>query len=166
MSIDTKTDVPPLATAPKRSGSGGSRKWLWGGLGCLGLLLILCVGGVVAAFLVGQDITSNNPAVLQAEQTILSSDSISNALGSPVTVSTPIPTGNRAAGEKIVVIFTADVVGSEKTGVAVIEVQGVPLNNDSWEVVSIKVTGPDGENVPVDELVLDINLEEGETVEQ
>lgn len=159
MSFDPNPNSPPMGhAAPKKS---GSLKWILGGVGCFTLLIVLCVGGFGYVAWMGAQMLMNNPAFNEAVATVETSESVNDALGSPVTVGPPgenIQTSQN--GQKVTLTYTVDVTGSEKSGEATIVVSGTFMQDD-WVVDEITVAGPDGEDIPVDGSGLSIDIEEG-----
>jgi len=162
MSYDPNS--PPMGHLPPQK-SGGKLKWILGGLGCFGLLTVLCVGGTVWwLYSLGEGLILNNPAKNQAIATIEQSESIADEFGNPVSVVITAPPETQQKGQgELVLIFNGDVTGSEKSGTASIVVKVAnPLDADSSTVESITVKDAEGNEIPVEKLDLGIDLEEGE----
>ena len=155
MSFDPNQNAP-LGHAPPNSGS--KKKWIIGGLGCFGLLTILCIGGIVGAYIWGTGIVQNE-GYEQARTTIEMDDDVGNAVGRPVKVGTFNPQDFQQAqsGNEIEYTYGLTVDGSEKSGRAEVVVSGNPMSGE-WEVDSIEVD-VDGEVIQVGEMELDINIE-------
>jgi len=154
MSFDpSQTASAPIAnaTTPKKS---GAKKWIFGGLGCFGLLTLACVVGFYFAF----QMLGSNPGYLEALATIESSPEVGEAAGNPVEVGTftnvaNISTENRPIG----FAYDVPVSGPNGTGTAHIEVSQDPASNE-WSVDKLEVE-INGENVPLDGGGLEINIE-------
>ncbi len=159
MSYDPNT--PPMGAVPPQK-SGGSLKWILGGLGCFGLLTVLCIGGLGYWFYSFSQSLLNNPAKTQAISSIEQSDSIAEAFGPPILVKETKPPQTGTDEQEMLLTYSVDVIGSEKSGTATIKVRGNPLDADSFSVESIIVKGPDGEEIPIKKLDLDIQIDEGE----
>ena len=136
-------------------------KWIIGGIGCFGLLVLLCVGGLVGVGFWGMGVVANK-AYEEARTSITNSEAVGNVVGQPVEVGTynPQKLGQSPGGDGTVeYTYEIPVAGSQKSGTAIVVVSGNPLDGDSWEVVSIEVD-VDGEKIPVGELDLDIDIDE------
>ncbi len=156
MSFDPNQNAP-MGHAPPSS-SGSKKKWIFAGLGCFGLLTVLCVGGLIAVSYWGMGVVMNS-AYEEARVTIENDEAVGNAVGRPVKVGTF--DGNdfkqNPQGQVIEYTYGLTVEGSEKSGRAEVVVSGNPIADD-WKVDSIEVT-VDGEKIPVGELELDVNIE-------
>ncbi len=147
--------MPPMGHVPPKKS--GAKKWIIGGLGCFGLLTLLCIGGVVAATFWGMGLVKNE-GYEQARVSISESAEVSDAVGTPVSVGDFTGLQQSVAGEQITYTYTLPVNGSEKSGTAEVVVTGHPVNG-VWKVDSIEVD-VDGEKIPVGNVDLDINIEE------
>jgi len=139
---------------PKKS---GSMKWILGGLGCFGLLTLLCVGGIVGLGFWGMGMIKNE-AYQEARVAISESAEVTEAVGAPVSVSEMEGFQQKADGEHVEYTYQIPVGGSEKSGTAEVVVSGHPING-GWKVESIEVD-VDGEIIPVGKLDLEVNIEE------
>ena len=126
---------PPMGHAAPRKSS--KKWWILGGLGCFTLLL-LCFGGIGGIGYMGYQAAFNNPAYVQAVDTIESSPEVAEALGSPVVVGMPSKVDSNQEGEYISMDYTVDVTGSNGTGEAHISVKGKPMTED-WETNKLEV---------------------------
>ena len=131
-------------------------KWIIGGIGCFGLLVLLCVGGVVALGFWGMGMIKNE-AYEEAKVSISNSAEVAEAVGAPVTVSDFTGVSQTNAGDQITYIYEIPVQGSEKSGTAEVSVTGNPLQG-GWSVDSIEVD-VDGEKISVRELDLSDDID-------
>ena len=67
MSFDPNQNAPLGHAPPKKS---GALKWILGGLGCFGLISILCLGGIGYIGYQGVQMVTTNPAYLEARATL------------------------------------------------------------------------------------------------
>jgi len=127
--------------------------WIFGGLGCLGLIGLVCIGFVAAGVIFGGPaiaFINENTAEIEA------SPEVSDALGAPVTVGQPQTTRdpNNPSG----IIFHGTVTGSERNGTYVIEASmdtGKPVR----EAIYLEV---DGQTIDLDpESLFDIEIDDG-----
>ena len=157
MSFDPNQDMPPMGhVAPKKSG--GSLKWILGGLGCFGLLTICCFGAIgFGVFGIFQGMTAN-PAYLDARTTLENSQSLADVVGEPVTVGEPTgPPGQSQNGQRITFVYSVPVSGPDASGTATIKVEG-QLFTDDWNLEELTAE-VDGVDVPIEDNVLDIKIE-------
>ena len=145
MSFDPKDNMPAMGSVPPKKS--GALKWILGGLGCIGLLIALCIGGSVYMTYRGVQMVTSNPAYLEARATLESSEALGNAVGNPVTVGEPVNI-QTTQGERIGFTYQVPVSGPNGSGTAEISVNGKPFSED-WKLESLKVT-VDGEEVPLD----------------
>jgi hypothetical protein len=166
MSFDPNQNTPPMGhAAPKKS---GALKWILGGIGCFTLMIALCVGGLIYFGMQVNDIATNNAAYFKAVNSIESSSAVADVVGAPVVVERSAekpPQRIPAEAGKIGFKFDTVVKGSNKSGEAEIIVSGELMNSDNWQVDSIKVT-VDGEEIPVDEVSLDLDIDLGTETEE
>ena len=90
--------------------------FIFGGLGCLGLIGLVCIGFVVVGIIFGGPaiaFINENTAQIEA------SPEVADALGGPVTVSQPQTTRDPNNPEGM--IFRGTVAGTERNGTYVIE---------------------------------------------
>lgn len=155
MSFDPNQN-PPVGHATPKSGS--NKKWIFAGLGCFGLVTLLCIGGFVAMTFWAMG-TIKNEAYETARTTIETDDSVAQAVGPPVRVG-DFDGFNQAQKGQGVLEYSYDlpVEGSEKSGRAKVVVSGNPIEG-SWQVDSIEVE-VDGEKITVGELNLELDIEE------
>ena len=111
----------PVATnintlPPKKSG--GALKWILGGCGCLGLIALLCVGGLTyfAVSTAGQ--------VTQEARSFIEGSTVAQEyLGSPITINgEPVPTQTPGGG----LVFDFDVSGPKGSGTAKVKAKMNP----------------------------------------
>lgn len=155
MSFDPNQTAPVgHATTPKKS---GALKWILGGVGCFGLLGLLCLGGVGYMGYLGLQVINSNAGYLEARATIESSAAVGEATGNPVEVGSYTNVANQqGAGGEMSISYDVPVSGPNGTGSAHIEVSGVPYSED-WTVDVLEVE-VNGQKV-LDGGGLDINIE-------
>ena len=154
MSFDPNQNAPVGHAAPKKS---GALKWIIGGLGCFGLLTLLCVGGVVGLGFWGMGMIKNE-AYEEARTAISNSAEVSAAVGDPVNVGDFEGFQQATSGEQVTYTYQIPVNGSNKSGTAEVIVSGNPING-GWKIDSMEVE-VDGEKIPVGELDLEVDIEE------
>ena len=158
MSFDPNQNTPPMGHVPPKK-KGGALKWILGGLGCFGLLGLLCFGGMGYFGYSAFKQMTNNPAFLEGRATLESSPALGEVLGNPVTVGEFNPEGFRQTqqGERVTIEYDVDLSGPDGAGTATIVVKG-QLFTEDWNVESITAT-VNGEDVPLDGNGIDVNIE-------
>ena len=157
MSFDPNENMPPMGHVPPKK-SGGSLKWILGGLGCFGLLAICCIGGLAFLGYQGVQMVTSNPGYLEARATLESSDALGEVLGNPVTVGEPQGEIKPISkGERIGFGYTVPVSGPNGSGTATFEVEGKPFSED-WTVESMSVQ-VNGEEVQLEGSGIEVDIE-------
>ena len=117
MSIDNGpglgSDIPVGGISQPKS---NKKIWIFGGLGCLGLIGLICIGFIVAGVFVGKpmfEFMNDNQAFIE------SSDEVAEALGAPITATTPQPIQD--PNNPGALTFQGEVSGANGTGTYVIE---------------------------------------------
>ena len=105
----------PIAdiSRPKKS---SKKLWIFGGLGCLGLIGLVCIGMIVAGVLAGKpmfEFMNENVTFIE------SSTEVQNALGTPLTVTPAQPTPDPNNPQAL--IFRGNVSGPQGSGSYVVE---------------------------------------------
>ena len=141
----------PIADISKPKSS--KKLWLFGGLGCLGLIGLVCVGMIVAGVMAAKpmlDFMNENVAFIE------SSNDVSDALGSPVSVTPAQPQQDAANPQQL--IFRGNVSGPQGSGSYVIEAKmnGVtPVR----EAIYLEVNG---ERIDLDpDALTDLSIDDG-----
>lgn len=104
----------PIASASKPKSS--KKFWIFGGLGCLGLIGLVCIGFLGMAYYFGAPamaFINENMALIEA------SPKVSEALGPPVTLGPPQT--SQDPSKPTVIIFSGTASGSSGSGTYVIE---------------------------------------------
>lgn len=156
MSFDPNQNQPPMGHVPPKKS--GALKWILGGIGCFGLITVLCLGGVgYMSYRAYQDLTGNS-AYLEARATIESSAEIGEAVGNPVTVGEPTgPPQPIQNGERVTIVYDVPFSGPKGSGMAEIKVEG-QLMTDDWNLQSLSAE-VDGKEIPLGGGGLDVNIE-------
>ena len=115
MSLDNQYE--PVATSVNTmppNNSGGGRKWIWGGCGCLGLLTLMCIGGLIF-----YSFTTFTAVRQEARSFIEGSTVVQQELGSPITIDgeTMSQDGTRT------LVFEFNVTGPKGSGVATVNME-------------------------------------------
>ena len=157
MSFDPNQNTPPMGHVPPKKSS-GALKWILGGIGCFGLLTVLCIGGFAYVTYVSYQNMTTNSAYLEARITLENSEELAEAVGEPVTVGSFTGFNQGQNGQLVTVVYDVPVSGPDGSGVAKIEVEGSPFSKD-WELKSLSAE-VDGEDIPLDGSGgLEINIE-------
>ena len=158
MSTDPHQNAPVGHAAPAKKS--GALKWILGGLGCFGLLGLLCFGGVAYMGYQGVQMVTGNAAYLEARATLESSASLGDTFGNPITVGEPtdIQT-NQQGSDAMELVYQIPVSGPNGSGTAEVQVQGKPFAPGEWTLESLTVVDADGNAVPLDGGGLEVNIE-------
>lgn len=128
--------------------------WIFGGLGCFGVIGICCIGIItlVMLFVVRPMQEFQNENVTMAT----SSPEVEAILGSPVTAGTAVPE-NKGGGE---FTFRAKLTGPDGEGTLVFDAR---LIGTDWKRESIHLEH-DGEKTDLDpESIFDIDIDDGQS---
>jgi len=137
----------------------GNKLLIFGGLGC-GLLLLLCLGGMGAAYYFGngfaQDVVQEMASI---EGSLMNSEEVIAAVGSPVKVVPGKPTNSTTGGENLMILSgTVSGPDGEGTYEATFTVEGI----EGIDLQSLRVVA-DGKEFNVGtEDELDLGIELGE----
>ena len=118
MSLDNQYEPVANVNMPPTKKSGGALKWILGGCGCLGLMAVICFGGVIY-----YGITTAGQITQEARSFIEGSTVAQEYLGSPITINgepQPVQGGN---GE---LVFDFDVTGPKGSGTATVKAKMDP----------------------------------------
>ena len=123
------TDHGPIAdiSQPKKS---SKKLWIFGGLGCFGLIGLVCIGFIVAGIMAAKptlDFINENVVFIE------SSDKVAEALGSPVSATPAQPTPD--PDDPKALIFRGNVSGPQGSGTYIVEatMDGVtPVRNATY----------------------------------
>lgn len=109
MSLDNQAtlNVPSMQDQKPKS---GALKWILGGCGCLGLLAVICVGGV--AYYIGPLMQDTIGIMNETTSMAKSSTVVQEALGSPVEITG----GPRQSQDGNNMTFEVDVTGPNGSG--------------------------------------------------
>ena len=132
---------------PKKSG--GALKWILGGCGCLGLIGMICVGGLVYF-----SVSAAGQVTQEARSFIEGSTVAQEYLGSPITINGEPQPSQGGNGE---LIFDFDVSGPKGSGTATVTAK---MDPEAFKFVigdsSLEVNGETIDLKPEDEFNLDI----------
>ena len=153
MTYDPNAGAPPMGHMEQKS---SGKKWLlFGGCGCLAVLL-LCGGGIGATYwFVGR------PAVAFMAETMSlakNSQAISDALGDPVEINEQPSFAQSTEDGKQIMEYRFNISGSETSGVLIVKAS--MGQNFQWTRESMILELEDGTEIDVDpdaELQLDID---------
>ena len=151
---DSGMDNPIAGIAPPRK---SKKLWMYGGLGCLGIIGLVCVGFVALVYFAGL-----KPMQEFQQQTVSEAVEISavqDILGSPVSAGPAVPA--QVPGESQTFIFRAPVTGSKAEGTLVFEGK---LEGMTWVRNSL-ILESDGEQTDLEQEVnelFDLPIDDGQ----
>ena len=141
MSMDNEgSDVgmqnPVAGISPPKS---NKKLWIFGGLGCFGLIGLVCIGCAVSLFLLSKPTLSfmnENKAIVE------SSEQVKEIVGSPVTIGAPKVDNSKAPK----IIIRSSISGPKASGIYVLEgtIDGVTPVRDA---IYLEI---DGEKIDLD----------------
>jgi hypothetical protein len=147
--INSGMDNPIAGLEPPRS---RKKLWIFGGLGCLGMIGLCCVGIFALGYMVGKPMLD-----FQEENVTLAtmSPEVESALGAPITAGPVKPQPNGDGAMK----FTAQLDGSKASGTLVFV--GKPEGTE-WSRQSIHLE-VDGEKIDLDpEAIFNFEVDDGQ----
>lgn len=127
--------------------------WIFGGLGCFGLIGLICIGFIVAGIMAAKptlDFMNENISYIE------SSSEVAEALGAPITVAPAQPTQD--SNNPGALIFRGNVSGSQGAGTYVIEAKMNGVTPER-EAIYLEV---DGERIDLDpDALYELDIDDG-----
>ena len=154
MSYDPNAGIPPMGHLEQKPS--GRKWWLFGGCGCVVLLLLCGGGGLGAFFWIGKptiDLMNENLTLAR------SSEAIKEALGEPIELDEQPDVSNETVGGKALLECRYRIKGSKASGKLVI--RAIMNKMPVWDRESMVLILDDGTEIDVDpdaDLKVDINF--------